>query len=224
MRRIAPCATTQYRQPFTPLVATMIISFSPLLKPDSRSSSASWYAKNARNSAGRCAKVRNTFGTKPAFCCTSTILARMSSGSVSSAGTGKRLIGGVAMSTPELQRMQSRIEAAVREQLGVAALLDHAAALEGDDAVGALDRREPVRDHEAGAALHQRLERLLHQALGFRVECRGGLVEDEDRRVLVDRARDREALALAAGELGAVVPDQGVGAERQAVDESAEVR
>ena len=30
MRRIAPCATTQYRQRLAPLVATMIISFSPL--------------------------------------------------------------------------------------------------------------------------------------------------------------------------------------------------
>ena len=30
MRRIAPCATTQYRQWLAPLVATMIISFSPL--------------------------------------------------------------------------------------------------------------------------------------------------------------------------------------------------
>ena len=59
-----------------------------------------------------------------------------------------------------------------------------------------------------GAALHQRLERRLHQPLGLGVERRGRLVEDQDRRVLVDRARDRHALALAAGELAAVVADR----------------
>ena len=42
MRRIAPCATTQYRQRFAPEVATTIISFSPLLRPEGRSISASW--------------------------------------------------------------------------------------------------------------------------------------------------------------------------------------
>jgi len=42
-RRIAPCATTQYRHWFTAEVTTMIISRSPLLSvPVSLTSSASW--------------------------------------------------------------------------------------------------------------------------------------------------------------------------------------
>jgi hypothetical protein len=44
------------------------------------------------------------------------------------------------------------------------------------------------------------LERGLDQALGLGVERGGGLVEDQDRRVLQQRTGDGEALALAAGE------------------------
>src|SRR5215472_13696204 len=106
--------------------------------------------------------------------------------------------------------MEMRIEAAGGEQLGVAARLDDAAGVDDDDAVGTLDRRQSVRDDDARAALHQSAERLLDEALGLGVERRRRLVEDEDRRVLEDRARDREALPLAARELARVVADDGV--------------
>ena len=42
MRRIAPCATTQYAQWLAPEVATTTSSRSALLSPPSRSMSASW--------------------------------------------------------------------------------------------------------------------------------------------------------------------------------------
>ncbi len=51
------------------------------------------------------------------------------------------------------------------------------------------------------------------------VECGGGFVEQDDRRVLDQRAGDRDALALAAGELDAVLADRRVVAEREAHDE-----
>ena len=53
---------------------------------------------------------------------------------------------------------------------------------------------------------------VLHRALGFAVERRRRFVEDQDRRVLVDRARDRQPLALAARQLAAVVADLAVDA------------
>ena len=67
--------------------------------------------------------------------------------------------------------------------------------------------REAVRDHEGGAALHHLVERGLHLALGCGVERARRLVEDQDRRILQQRARDREALALAAGERAAALAD-----------------
>ena len=61
--------------------------------------------------------------------------------------------------------------------------------------------RQVVADHHHGQALvahfpHQleHLARLLH------AQRRGRLVQDDDARVEVDRARDADALALAAGE------------------------
>ena len=61
--------------------------------------------------------------------------------------------------------------------------------------------------------------RLLHLPLGFRIERGGGLVEQDDRRVLDQRARDRDALALAAGQLQAVLADRRVVAVRERHDE-----
>ena len=51
------------------------------------------------------------------------------------------------------------------------------------------------------------LEALLDRGLDFAVERRGRLVEHQDRCVLEDDARDRDALALAAGELHAALAD-----------------
>src|SRR3546814_971649 len=62
------------------------------------------------------------------------------------------------------------------------------------DAVGALDRRQPLRDHQRGAALHELVERRLDHALGFGIERRSRFVKDQDRRVLQQCACNREAL------------------------------
>ena len=56
--------------------------------------------------------------------------------------------------------------------------------------------------------------------LAHRVERGGGLVEQQDVRVAVERARDREALQLAAREVGAVATEQRVEAVRHLLHES----
>ena len=58
-----------------------------------------------------------------------------------------------------------------------------------------------MRDHERRAALHETLDRLLHEPLALAVERRGRLVENEDRRVLEDGAGERDTLPLTATEL-----------------------
>jgi hypothetical protein len=47
----------------------------------------------------------------------------------------------------------------------VRARADHAAVVEHDDEVGVDHRREPVRDHEQGAILGDRVDRLPQQLL-----------------------------------------------------------
>jgi hypothetical protein len=60
-----------------------------------------------------------------------------------------------------------------------------------------------VGDQQDGA-LARAGEDVVHQVLRrLRVEMRRGLVEDQDRRAREQRARDRDALALATRELGA---------------------
>ena len=65
-----------------------------------------------------------------------------------------------------------------------------------------------MRDDERRAVPHQVRQRLLHQPLGFGVERRGRLVEDQDRRVLQERPRDRQPLPLAARQPLAALADR----------------
>ena len=64
-----------------------------------------------------------------------------------------------------LVRPQAPVDAgtAGREQLGMRALLDHAAAVEHHDPVEAGDGGQPVRHDQGGRALHEVPQRLLHE-------------------------------------------------------------
>src|SRR5258708_7178221 len=115
---------------------------------------------------------------------------------------------------------QPAIESArTNRERGMAALLDDFATVEHQDAVEAAHRRQSVRDHDRGAALHQPFHRLLDQRFGFGIEARRRLVEDQDRRVGQERARQRDALTLAARQLDAAFADQRAVALRQPQDE-----
>ena len=66
---------------------------------------------------------------------------------------------------------------------------------------------EPVRDRDHGLAFHQAHQLLLDGGFHFAVQGRGRFVEHQDGRVLEDHARERDALALPAGELDAALAD-----------------
>src|SRR5205085_5219737 len=97
--------------------------------------------------------------------------------------------------------IQLPISAAEPDQLPVCAALDDLAALEHQDLIGALDRRQPVRDDERRSPVAQGAEAIADQRLALAVEARRGFVEDENSGVGEDRSRDRDALALPAGQL-----------------------
>ena len=73
-------------------------------------------------------------------------------------------------SVGELQAGEIGIQAFLAQQFRVGTAGDDAALVEHNDTVGALHGSEPMRDHQGGAALHQPLQRLLHVALGLRIE------------------------------------------------------
>ena len=121
---------------------------------------------------------------------------------------------------PLVDGVEPGVLAAAGQQLGVAPLLDHPPLRQHHDPVGVADGGEPVGDHQGGAVArraepHERLEGALHLALALGVEGAGGLVEDQDGRVLEEGAGDGEALPLAAREQRPLLADLGVVALRQ---------
>ena len=88
-----------------------------------------------------------------------------------------------------------------------------------DDAVGATHGGEAVRDNDDGAPLGDLDHVVLDDALAFVVERTGRLVEDQNARIGDQRARDRDALALAARQAVAAFADGSVVAFRHFQDE-----
>eukprot|EP00958_Prasinococcus_capsulatus_P018496 scaffold2162_cov398-Prasinococcus_capsulatus_cf.AAC.25 len=80
-------------------------------------------------------------------------------------------------------------------------------------------RGEAVRDDERGAVVHERVERRLHQRLRLRVQRGGGLVQQHAGRILDHRARDGDALLLAAAQLRAALSHRRVVPSGQPRDE-----
>src|ERR1051325_11077982 len=91
------------------------------------------------------------------------------------------------------------------QQLRVRAALDDLAGFEHENLIGAADGREPMRDDERRAARPQPAQAVLNHLLALAVEAGGGFIQNEDARVGEDRARDRDALPLAAGQLDAAL-------------------
>ena len=83
----------------------------------------------------------------------------------------------------DLQLDHLAIPAALVHQIGVRALLDDAAMVENDDAIGVHDGAEAVGDDEARPVGHQGLQACLDEPLAVRVQVAGGLVQDQDPRV-----------------------------------------
>ena len=72
--------------------------------------------------------------------------------------------------------------------------------------------------------LAQRLQAVLDQRLALAVEARRRLVENQDARVGENRARDRDALPLAARQPHAALADDRVVALLELLDELVAVR
>jgi len=69
---------------------------------------------------------------------------------------------------------------------------------------------EAMGDDQAGAAFHQAFERFVDKSLALGIERGSGLVQQEDAWIGENGAGDGDALALAAGELGAARADHRV--------------
>ena len=122
---------------------------------------------------------------------------------------GNKLANAPALSLlPDLN--EPPVQPALGHQLRMGALLDDAAILHHQNLVGVLDGGQPVGDGEDRLSLGQGGQGLLDQVLILRIHAGGGLVQNHDGRILQNRPGDGDALALAAGEGGAPLPDHRV--------------
>ena len=124
----------------------------------------------------------------------------------------------------ELRVMQSAVHAADRDEFLMRALLGDALFRDDDDAVRILDRRESMGNDERRAALRQLGQRLLNRRFGLRIQRRCRLIENENRRILQEHARNREALLLPAGELDAALSDDRIQSLRLRLDKLLQLR
>ena len=114
---------------------------------------------------------------------------------------------------------QPAIGAVAADQLGMPAAFDDMALVEDEDAVGADDARQPVREDQGRASCRQAVDRLLDHRLVLRVHRGERFVENEDRRIPQQRPGDRQALALAARQQDPALADHRVVTLRQQRDE-----
>src|SRR5437867_3857284 len=120
---------------------------------------------------------------------------------------------------PEIELVQAPVPAAPRHQLGVRAAVDDATFHQQQHEICVRDRGQVVRYHETGLTGHQAIECLAHGRLAFHVETGHRLVQNQDRGVANERARDGDALPLPAGEGRAPLADDAVVPVFQLTDE-----
>ncbi|OQC54599.1 MAG: hypothetical protein BWX54_02189 [Verrucomicrobia bacterium ADurb.Bin018] len=78
----------------------------------------------------------------------------------------------------------------------MAAFFDDPPVLHHDDAVSRTHSRQPVSDEDAGGALQDQIERLLDLPFGEGINAGGGLIQNEDGRLLHQHAHQRHQLPL----------------------------
>src|SRR5699024_2491966 len=100
-------------------------------------------------------------------------------------------------------------QAPAADQLVVGAALEDPPVLQDEDLVGVADGREAVGDRDGGAAAGGGVQRPGHRPFGGHVQGGGRLVQQQHGRVAQDRAGQRQALLLPAGEAVAALPHHG---------------
>ncbi len=111
------------------------------------------------------------------------------------------------------------IGAVAADQLGVASCFDDAAMVEDENAVGADDAGEPVRQHNRRAPVREPVEPALDQRFVLGIDRRQRLVEDQNRRIAQQCPGDRQALALPARQIDPALAKDRLIAERKLQDE-----
>src|SRR5690242_9753460 len=85
--------------------------------------------------------------------------------------------------------------------------------------IGSKDGVKTMGNRDNSSALHQTARRLLQQGFGFRVKAGGRFVEDEDRCIFQESARQCKPLSLSATETCPILADNSFVFFRERFDE-----
>src|SRR5262245_294995 len=107
-----------------------------------------------------------------------------------------------------LQLVEPRVETAATQELGVSAVLVDATVVQHQDAVGGVDRREPVRDRDARTPREESSHRLPDERFGFGIDTRHRFVQDEDGRIVHEGPSDGQQLALSVRDVRAALAQE----------------
>lgn len=108
-----------------------------------------------------------------------------------------------------LQIHQLKVLPPLMQQLAMRPTLRDPALIKHVDHIRLLDRAQPMRHRDRRSALRCGIKGGLDNLFGFRVEGRGGLVEEKDFGVAEEGAGDGDTLFLAAREHAAFGADDG---------------
>ncbi len=113
------------------------------------------------------------------------------------------------------------VELAVAQQVLVPALGRDPAVVQHQDQVRIADGADPLGDDEHGALArpNEPVERVADGRLGFGVDRRGAVVQDQQARIDQQGARDRQSLALATRQADAALADERLVPQGQFSDE-----
>ena len=98
--------------------------------------------------------------------------------------------------------------------------LDDAALVHDHDAVCVADGGQTVGDNKSSTSTHEGVHAILHQLLSAGIDGRGGLIQDEHRRVGHSSPGNGNELPLTLGQVGSVPGEHGVVSVRQAADKA----
>src|SRR5215213_217796 len=118
-----------------------------------------------------------------------------------------------------LQMPEVGVDIAAFEQFLMRAAGVYGAAFENEDLVRVDQRRQAMRDHDQRASLRDFHQIGVDDRLAVGIERAGRLVEHQNARIAHQRARDRQTLALSAGQIGRSLLDEGLVPGRQPFDE-----
>src|SRR5580704_13308060 len=87
-----------------------------------------------------------------------------------------------------LKLIELPVQPALSKQLLVSSSLAKLALMHHKNRIGPLDRREPMCDEHRGPSRNHARKREAHTKLGIRIDRRGSLVEDQNPRIMRQRA------------------------------------